>query len=353
MKSEAPAQGYGREIEALRRARRVHIATVRKDGSQSKSVPVWFTLTDDSNSILIQTPRGSWTARRVRGGSAVIVWIGSRTGSAIIGDAEISGDPKLTKRIVDDYPRKYLLARIGFHRPRQDRFDSGQIVAIKITPRGSLPSGFASRPGSPAPNIGEGNAPAAPASPRPESMARAQAANLLSASRFVLAAMWIAAFASGMRGPGILGAIATAAAVSDYADGPIARWMGHAEGAGRWLDPVADIVFVLTALTSEALAGAIPIYIPILIACSFGQYTIDSVAIGGSSEPIKSRLGHWGGIINFALVIVLAWTPAPMWPGRLVRQVSPLIAAFYVAAMIERALSYRLVQGMRRQSRQA
>jgi len=352
MKGETPAQVLVRELEALRRARRFYVATVRKNGGQSKAVPVWFTLTDD-NSILIQTERDSWMARRVRGGSPVIVWIGGRNGTALIGVAEISSDPKVTKRIVNDYPRKYLLARIGFHRPRQERFDSGQIVAIKITPRRSLPCGFASRPGSPAPRIGEANDATAPESPGRESVARAQAANLLSASRFALAAVWTAAFVSGIRGPALLGTIALAAAVSDYADGPIARWMGHAEGAGRWLDPVADIVFVLTALTSEALAGAIPIYIPILIACSFGQYAIDSVAIGGSSEPIKSRIGHWGGIINFALVIILAWTPAPTRPGRLVRQASPLIAAFYVAGMIERTLSYRLVQGMRRQSRQA
>ncbi len=346
------AQVASCQIAAMRGARHIYIATVRKNGTQSKAVPVWFTLTDD-NSILIQTPRDSWTARRTRSGSRVIVWIGKRSGSALMGVAEISNDPKLARQIVDDYPRRYLLARIGFHRPREKRFDSGQIVAIKITPGHVLPRGFVSRPGSAAPSIDGTKSPAAPASVQPENIAKTQVANLLSASRFVLAVVWLIAFVTGVRRPAILGSIAIAAAVSDYADGPVARWMGHAEGAGKWLDPAADIVFVLTALTSEAIAGAIPIYIPILIACSFAQYTIDSVAMGGSSEPIKSRIGHWGGIINFALVIVLAWTPAPMWPGRLVRLVSPLIGAFYIAGMIERALSYRLVQGMLRRSRQA
>jgi phosphatidylglycerophosphate synthase len=96
-----------------------------------------------------------------------------------------------------------------------------------------------------------------------------QLANLLSASRFVLAAIWLVAFAAGNCGPVILGPIALAAAVSDFADGRIARRMGHANGVGRWLDALADIVFILTALSSEASAGAIPIYIPVLIACSF------------------------------------------------------------------------------------
>jgi hypothetical protein len=80
---------------------------------------------------------------------------------------------------------------------------------------------------------------------------------------------------------------------SDFADGRVARWTGQADGIGRWLDGLADVVFVLTALASEAAAGVIPICIPLLIACSFAQYAIDSVAIRGSSTPVRSRLGHW------------------------------------------------------------
>jgi phosphatidylglycerophosphate synthase len=144
-----------------------------------------------------------------------------------------------------------------------------------------------------------------------------------------------------------LGPIALAAAVSDFADGRIARRMGHATGVGRWLDALADIVFILTALSSEVLAGAVPVYIPVLIACSFAQYSIDSVAISGSSTPVKSRLGHWGGVINFALVLVLAWTPPPLLPAGLVRQASPLFALFYIAAIFERALNYWPLRAIR------
>jgi phosphatidylglycerophosphate synthase len=276
----------------------------------------------------------------VRRGSLVIVWIGRRSGPALIGNAEISNDPELTKRIVEDYPRKYLLARLGFHRPRQERFDAGQVVAVEITPIRFLPEGFGSEPGSRAPSISNTEPLSDRPSPRRHSIARAQLANLLSASRFVLAGLWLVAFISGNRGPGVLGSIALAAAISDFADGRIARRLGHADGVGRWLDPLADIGFILTALSSEALAGAIPIYLPVLIACSFAQYAIDSVAISGSAKPVKSRLGHWGGIINFALVLVLAWTPPRLLPARLVRLVSSLLALFYIAAIFERTLDY-------------
>jgi hypothetical protein len=59
---------------------------------------------------------------------------------------------------------------------------------------------------------------------------------------------------------------------------------------------------------------------------------------------VKSRLGHWGGVINFALVITLAFSSPPRWPGMLVRGAAPLIAIFYLAAIFERTLSYRLIR---------
>jgi phosphatidylglycerophosphate synthase len=152
---------------------------------------------------------------------------------------------------------------------------------------------------------------------------------------------------SGDQRPEILGSIALAGAISDFFDGRVARRMDSAGRFGQWLDGSADIVFVLTALACEAYAGAIPFYIPVLIAASFTQYVIDSLMICGSSTPVKSRLGHWGGVINFALVIILAFAPPPRWPATLLRAASPLIAIFYLAAIFERTLSYRLIGGVR------
>jgi phosphatidylglycerophosphate synthase len=137
-----------------------------------------------------------------------------------------------------------------------------------------------------------------------------------------------------------MGPIALAAAVSDFVDGRVARRMHSADGFGRWLDSLADIVFILTALSCEVRAGAIRGYIPALIAASFVQYAVDSVVIRGSATPVKSRLGHWAGIMNYGLVLVLGFAPAPRWPGRLIRRASPPIAIFYLAAIFERALAY-------------
>lgn len=182
------------------------------------------------------------------------------------------------------------------------------------------------------------NSPAARDSNSNRSTALAILPNILSASRLAMAGAWIhLASAPGNRG--WLGAIAVGGAASDYIDGPIARWIGIDDGAGRWLDPVADVVFVLAALGSEAHRRAVPFYIPILIAIAFAQYALDSMLLHRTGGPIRSRIGHWGGIVNYALVLVaglLGDTGA-----RLISAIAPALAAFYVAGIAERAIAYR------------
>jgi phosphatidylglycerophosphate synthase len=169
----------------------------------------------------------------------------------------------------------------------------------------------------------------------------AQIPNGLSTLRFALAGIWIELAAHGYQGRLAFAIVAIVATGSDFIDGRIARRLGVASGSGRWLDGIADVSFVLAALFCEATAGAIPFYIPILIAVSFSQYAIDSVVIGPpATGPIKSRLGHWGGIINYALVITLAIAPPPALPGAIARGFAPLLAIFYTAAISERAWLY-------------
>jgi hypothetical protein len=141
-----------RDATALAKSTYIYIATVRKDGNQSRAVPVWFIATND-NQVLIETGPGSWKARRIKRGSPALVWIGSRTGPAFIGKAEIVQDKNIQDLVIDHYPKKYLLARIGFARPSRAKLDSGQIVVIRISPVRDLPAGFTSEPGIPAPTL--------------------------------------------------------------------------------------------------------------------------------------------------------------------------------------------------------
>ncbi len=145
------AQATQRDIDAFSKASLVYIATVRKDGNQSKPAPVWFTTTPD-HVLLINTSPTSWKAKRIRRGSPAMVWIGSEDGPAFIGKAEITTDPSLQNRIITDYPEKYMMARVGLFKPSQEKFDKGSVVAIKITPLRDLPD-FTSKPGTPAPPL--------------------------------------------------------------------------------------------------------------------------------------------------------------------------------------------------------
>jgi len=158
----ARSQASQRDVDALSTATYIYIATVRKDGNQSTPAPVWFTTTP-SHIVLIETRPDSWKAKRIRRGSPAIVWIGTPQGPALIGKAEITSDAAVLSRIITDYPQRYILARIGYTRPTQEKFDKGQVVAIRITPVRDLPDGFISKPGTPAPSLDIATpAPAAP-----------------------------------------------------------------------------------------------------------------------------------------------------------------------------------------------
>jgi len=141
-----------RDIDALSNAGVLYIATVRKDGNQSTAAPVWFTVRPD-HLVIIQTQPMTWKAKRIRRGSPVIVWIGRKHGPAFIGKAEITRDPAVAQQIIEDYPKKYLMARFGLNRPTREMFDKGQALPIIITPVRDLSEGFVSEPGTPAPSI--------------------------------------------------------------------------------------------------------------------------------------------------------------------------------------------------------
>src|SRR5579863_901676 len=124
--------------------------------------------------------------------------------------------------------------------------------------------------------------------PRASFTIRAQIPNALSSLRFVLAALWVQLAMRRHQGRGAFAAIAVIAAGSDFIDGRIARRLGSTSGSGRWLDGIADVTFVLAAIFCEAAAGAIPFYIPILIAISFSQYAIDSMLLAlPATGPVK------------------------------------------------------------------
>jgi len=169
----------------------------------------------------------------------------------------------------------------------------------------------------------------------------AQTPNALTISRFALGAAWIAFSRVSPGAFPAFAALAVGAAVTDFIDGRIARRLGVAHERGGWLDSIADVTFILAALGSYAAARQLPWSIPLLIATSFGQYTCDSLWLHRADAPVRSRLGHWGGIINYTLVLTMALTKPESVMRSHIAGVVPIIELFYVAAIIERALAYR------------
>jgi len=147
------AQISPRDRQALANADLVFIATIRKNGKQSRAAPVWFTIGADNNSILIQTEHNTWKAKRIRRGSAVLVWIDKPDGPAFIGRAEITNDAALQNKILADFRQKYLQNRLFGIGPARSEFESGEQVAIKISPVRDLPDAFTSQPGSAPPPL--------------------------------------------------------------------------------------------------------------------------------------------------------------------------------------------------------
>jgi general stress protein 26 len=148
--SSGRAEISQRDAQALSKTGLIYIATVRKDGNQSRAAPVWFATTADNNAILIQTGPETWKAKRIRRGSPALVWIGSADGPAFIGKAEITNDASVVNKILTDFHSKYWQNRVFGVGPSRTGFESGECIAIRITPTRDLADGFTSAPGTPA-----------------------------------------------------------------------------------------------------------------------------------------------------------------------------------------------------------
>lgn len=135
------------------------------------------------------------------------------------------------------------------------------------------------------------------------------AANALTAVRVLLTPVFVVVVYAAETRP-MVGAVAVmvfaVVATSDVIDGRLARRWGSASNAGRTFDHLADITFILSALSTYALLGTTPWWVPAAVGGSFAVYVIDSwsrpTARGGL---VGSRIGHVAGVSNYVLVGIL------------------------------------------------
>lgn len=118
---------------------------------------------------------------------------------------------------------------------------------------------------------------------------------------------------------------------SDVLDGWLARQLRCSSVFGRFLDHGADIFFILFALGWFAAWGWVTWWLPAAIAWAFGLYAFDSWRRSGGPgrqhRLLGSRLGHLGGILNYAavggviaepVVLGLSFVPRPLGQAALV-----------------------------------
>lgn len=128
----AAADFEGPVDEALRGAKEIRVATIRRDGTRSSAAPVWFMY--DRVAIYFSTLATSHKARRLRSGGAVWVTVGGPTGPTFEGWGELVADPALIDRMAAHYRQKYWIAWIGLFVPNRDRVAAGKTVIVKVTP---------------------------------------------------------------------------------------------------------------------------------------------------------------------------------------------------------------------------
>jgi phosphatidylglycerophosphate synthase len=138
------------------------------------------------------------------------------------------------------------------------------------------------------------------------------AANALTALRMLLTPVFVVLVAAAptQRAWGVLAVVVfTLAAASDVADGRLARRFGSAGSTGRIFDHLADITFILVALTTYVAMGIAPWWVPAAIAAAFASYAINSWVLrtppNSTPLPVARYVGHVGGVCNYVLIGIL------------------------------------------------
>ncbi|GBF93658.1 hypothetical protein Rsub_06761 [Raphidocelis subcapitata] len=139
----------------------------------------------------------------------------------------------------------------------------------------------------------EAGEPASGARRRPASGASITSApNLLSFSRIAAAPVAAHFMLTAQWGPAV--ALLAAAAVTDWADGALARRLGHTSRLGSYLDPFADKVLVCTVFGCLGWLGLVPAWLSVMVV------TRDSAQVAATLAHRAAQFGwEWPGLAEF------------------------------------------------------
>lgn len=126
-----------------------------------------------------------------------------------------------------------------------------------------------------------------------------------------------------------------ASAVSDFADGYLARRFHLTSKLGAFLDPVADKLNMFVATVWLAWDGFLPLWLALAIIARDVVIVVGALFyrwLHGQVDIAPTRLSKWNTALEFAmLLLVLAtaagWLPAGMWQEPLFAVVAATVAA--------------------------
>jgi CDP-diacylglycerol--glycerol-3-phosphate 3-phosphatidyltransferase len=145
----------------------------------------------------------------------------------------------------------------------------------------------------------------------------------------------------------LLAALVTVAIVTDACDGSVARASGTASPGGMLFDHTTDFLFVTSGLAGAAVAGLVPVLLPVLIVVAFSQYVLDSYFLHRRKQLRMSVLGRWNGILYFVplVQIVIArldgLAPLASLAAALVRPCAVALVVSTVLSIADRAAAPR------------
>ena len=149
---------------------------------------------------------------------------------------------------------------------------------------------------------------------------------------------------------GLIAVLLAVAIASDYFDGIVARRYGTASAEGQLCDHGTDCLFVTACLTGAALAGLVPLVLPVLVVVAFSQYVVDSYWLHRRKQLRMSTIGRWNGIGYFVPLVVLAAARLEVVPTLTpllrvsARVVAYALVASTVVSIVDRATSARRQQ---------
>lgn len=131
------------------------------------------------------------------------------------------------------------------------------------------------------------------------------------------------------------------ASITDYFDGKIARKQNLITDFGRFVDPLADKLLVLSALILLCAAGQIPAWVVIIILCR--ELAIDGlrmIAVRNGTVIAAGKLGKLKTASQMLYILLLMFFQLSAWSNILTILLTLWVAGITIASGVDYFLHY-------------